>query len=202
MRYTKRMRLGLFGGRFDPPHLGHLLAAQHALEQLELDELWFVPAKAPPHKPAAADAHRRYEMTVLATASHPQFKVSRIEIERSGMSFTFDTLHEVRDLQPQAELYFITGIDAYREVHSWHRAKEVVTLAQMVAVPRPGYDLNMLEPFFEEKLQVLDAPQCGISSTEVRRRIETRRPVRYFVPEPVESYLAKHDLYRQPVYQS
>ena len=141
-------------------------------------------------------------MAVLATASNARFKVSRIEIERAGPSFTFDTLQEVRAMQPKAELYFITGIDAYRDVHTWHRATEMVTLAQMVAVPRPSYDLNTLEPFFRERLRVLDAPLCGISSTEIRRRIQEHRSIRYLVPEPVESYLAKHDLYRQPVYQS
>ncbi len=191
------MRLGLFGGRFDPPHNGHLLAAQQAFEQLKLDELWFVPAQTPPHKPALATAENRFEMTLLATASHPDFKVSRLEIARPGPSYTFDTLKQLREAQPQTELFFITGLDAYRDIASWYRAKDLVGLAHMVAVSRPGYNLNSLESFFEQRVRVLDTVMCEISSTEIRHRLATQRPVCYLVPELVEKYLVKHDLYRQ-----
>ena len=190
------MRLGLFGGRFDPPHIGHLLAAQGALETLRLDRLLFLPSPTPPHKAAVAGPEARYDMTVLATADHPRFFTSRLELKRSGPSYTFDTVTEVRETHPQAQLFFITGADAYRDVHTWHRAEELVHSVNMVAVPRPGYTLEALRAPFKG-VQVLDTRLCEVSSTEVRARLAARRSVRYLVPQAVESYLAKHHLYRE-----
>lgn len=191
------MRLGLFGGRFDPPHIGHLLAAQQALEMLSLDRVHFVPAKTPPHKPAQIGGEMRAEMILLATAGHPQFTLDRRELTRSGPSYTFDTVSEVQDDYPYAELFFITGIDAYREIASWHRAEELVHKVVMVAVNRPGYNLDLLEPPFNERVRVLHTVACGVSSTDIRQRLANHQPIRYRVPELVESYLGKHNLYRQ-----
>lgn len=191
------MRIGLFGGRFDPPHIGHLLAAQGALEALDLDRVLFIPAQTPPHKSATAAAEARFEMVVVATASHPQFRVSRVEIDRFGPSYTFDTVMEFRGKQPRDELFFLTGLDAYADVSTWHRATELVEEVKMVAVSRPGYSLEGLEPPFREKVQELATVACGVSSTDIRRRLGEGRPIRYLVPEPVESYLDKHDLYRK-----
>ncbi len=197
MRYSTDVRLGLFGGRFDPPHVGHLLVAQQALEQLSLGELWFVPSPSPPHKGTVADAETRMTLTTLATASHPQFRVSRVELDRDGPSYTFDTLAAVQKAYPEATLFFITGADAYRQIASWHRAKELVKQVQMVAVPRPGYDLGGLEPYFRDHVRCLDTPTFEVSSTDIRQRLAHHRPIRYLVPELVESYLVKHDLYRE-----
>ncbi len=191
------MRLGLFGGRFDPPHIGHLLVAQGALEALRLDRLLFLPSPTPPHKPAVAGAEARYDMTVIATADHPNFFVSRLELARPGPSYTFDTVTEVREAHPQAQLFFITGTDAYREIHTWHRAEELVHSVNMVAAPRPGYTLEVLRSPFRERVQVLDTRLCEVSSTEVRARLAEGRPVRYLVPKALESYLVKHHLYRE-----
>ena len=189
------MRLGLFGGRFDPPHLGHLLIAQGALEELRLDRLLFLPSPTPPHKSALAGAEARYEMTVLATAGHPNFFASRLELGRPGPSYTFDTVAEVRRTHPKAQLFFITGADAYREIHTWHRAEELVNSVNMVVAPRPGYTLEALEAPFEGA-QVLNTRLCEVSSTEVRARLAEGRSVRYLVPQIVESYLVKSHLYR------
>lgn len=191
------MRLGLFGGRFDPPHIGHLLAAQGAVEALGLDELWFVPAKTPPHKPAVASAEARTQMLLLATLSNPSFKVSRLELHRDGPSYTFDTVTHVKELHPEATLFFITGSDAYADVASWYRARDLVRAVDMVVVARPGYTLNDLEPAFRQRVQILETRLCDVSSTEIRRRLKRRESVRYLLPEPVETYLDRTSLYRQ-----
>ena len=197
------MRLGLFGGRFDPVHVGHLMVAQSALEALKLDEVWFIPAKAPPHKGAAAEAEKRFEMLLLATVNHPQFRVSRLEIERSGASYSFDTVGEVRARRPESELFFLTGVDAYAEIASWHRARELVSSVSMVALGRPGYSLDHIDPYFRERVRILESRLWGVSSTEIRRRLARKESVRYLVPESVESYLAKYPLYHeQPLHQN
>jgi len=191
------MRLGLFGGRFDPPHIGHLLAAQGALEALDLGELWFVPAQTPPHKPAAASPQHRLQMLRLATEGNPHFRVSDLELERPGPSYTFDTVAGVRAQDPERELFFITGLDAYAEIANWHRARELVEAVNMVAVARPGYNLEALAPFFRQRVQVLPARLCDVSSTEIRTRLASNRTVRYLVPDPVGVYLDEHALYRE-----
>jgi len=191
------VRLGLFGGRFDPPHIGHLLAAQGALEVLKLDELWFVPAKTPPHKPAVASAEQRAQMLALATRSNPVFQVSRLELRRNGPSYTFDTVLETKKLRPHDELFFITGVDAYADIASWHRARELVETVHMVAVARPGYTLRSLEPMFRQRVQTLKTRLCEVSSTEIRSRLNRSQSVRYLVPELVETYLDRTALYRQ-----
>lgn len=191
------MRLGLFGGRFDPPHLGHLLAAQGALEALGLDELWFVPAKTPPHKPATAGADARAQMLLLATLPNPAFRVSRLELGRDGPSYTFDTVSQVRRERPGDTLFFITGTDAYADVASWHRARDLVGAVNMVAVARPGYTLEDMEASFRERVHVLPTRLCDISSTDIRTRLARGESVRYLVPELVETYLDRTALYRQ-----
>ncbi len=191
------MRLGLFGGRFDPPHIGHLLAAQAAVEALALDELWFIPAKSPPHKPAVASALARLEMTTLATASNPIFSVSELELARPGPSYTIDTVLAVRDQHPTRALYFITGYDAYADIASWHRAAELIETVSMVALARPGYDIEGLAAPFAERVQRLGTRLCDVSSTEIRLRLSRALSVRYLVPEAVEIYLDQSDLYRQ-----
>lgn len=190
-------RLGLFGGRFDPPHLGHLLVAQEAFDALALDELWFVPAQSPPHKPAWASAEHRFNMTLLATASQPAFRVSRLELARPGPSYTYDTVAQVKEDEPGVKLFFITGMDAYADIESWHRAPELLGAVKMVAVSRPGASLSGLPEAYRERVMLLDRLKVDISSTEVRRRLSKGKSVRYLVPEPVETYLGKYHLYRQ-----
>lgn len=190
------MRLGLFGGRFDPPHLGHLRLAEEALEQLELEVLFFIPALAPPHKPTVAPAGARCDMLTLATTDHPRFALSRLELERGGPSYTFDTVRAIKGEHPEAELFFLTGADAYGEIASWHRARELVSEVHMVAASRRGYTLETLEPFFKRRVRHLDTPLLEVSSSDIRKRIKGGRSVRYLVPELVESYLVKHHLYR------
>ncbi len=190
------MRIGLFGGCFDPPHIGHLLIAQQALEHLTLDNIFFIPAKDPPHKSTVAEAENRYEMVLLATASNPNFFASSLELKRLGTSYSFDTLTEVSRLYPRADIFFIMGVDAYADIHSWHRAEEVIDKSQVVVYPRLGYDLEQLSLYFKERVLFLDAPTINISSTDIRKRLSSKRPIYYFVPKLVECYLVKHQLYQ------
>jgi len=190
------MKIGLFGGSFDPVHMGHLLAASESADQLELDQVHFVTAARPPHKRPHAPAEARHEMVVLATISDERFRASRLELDHPGPTFTVDTLRRARRRWPDDDLFFITGADAYRDLASWREPEALVELAQMVAVSRPGYDLSRLDPFFRERVLPLVIPGYEISSTEIRRRIATGRSVRYLVPYEVEVYIAKHRLYR------
>lgn len=186
------MRIGLFGGSFDPIHLGHLLAAHEAASALRLDQVLFVVAARPPHKTPVAPPEARYEMVLLATAEEERFFASRLELDRPGPSYTVDTLEEARRLFPKDELFFITGADAYRDVLTWKEGGRLPELATLVAVARPGYPLDGM-PVPVVPLRV---PEVGISSTEIRRRLKERRSVRYWVPRPVEVYLEKHGFYR------
>ncbi len=191
------MRLGLFGGRFDPVHTGHLLAAQGAFEALELDQLWFIPAKSPPHKPAVGSPEDRLQMLVLATLSNPAFRVERLELDRLGPSYTFDTVCDIKTLRPDDTLFFVTGADAAADLPTWHRAEELIEKVNMVALARPGYTIGGLEPPFRRCIQTLNTRLCEVSSTEIRSRLSRHQSVRYLVPELVETYLDRTALYRQ-----
>ncbi len=186
------MRIGLFGGSFDPIHLGHLIAASEAADQLGLDRVLFVVAARPPHKTPVAPAEARYEMVLLAIAEDPRFQASRLELDRPGPSYTLDTLKEARTLFPEDELFFITGADAYREVLAWKGGAELSQHATLVAVARPGYDLKAMPV----PVLPLWIPEVGISSTEIRRRLKEGRSVRYLLPRAVEVYLEKGGFYR------
>ncbi len=190
------MRVGLFGGSFDPIHVGHLLAASESADRLALDRVEFVTAARPPHKRPVAPAECRHEMVVLATVSDPRFFASRLELDYAGPSFTVDTLRRAKKRWPEAELFFITGADAYRDVATWKEPEALFSLATMVAVSRPGYDLTRLDPFFRRRVVLLEIPGYEVSSTEVRRRIAAGHSIRYLVPREVEVYIEKHRLYR------
>ena len=189
------MRIGLFGGRFDPPHLGHLLLAEQAREALVLDRVWFLPAGDPPHKPAVAAGHHRAEMTRLATADHPDFDVDEMELDRSGPSYTIDTVTALSAAHPESTFLYLVGADAYAEIATWHRAEELVARVPMVVLPRPGTDLSGLASPFREAARSLQAIPFGVSSTLVRRRVAEGHSLRYLVPPAVVRYLRRHALY-------
>ena len=194
-------RLGVMGGTFDPIHFGHLVTAEEALVQFALDEVAFVPTGRPWMKEEGevSPAEDRYLMTVIATASNPRFRVSRIEVEREGPTYTVDTLHALGAENPDAELYFITGADAMLEILEWKDTEEVLRLAHFIAATRPGYDLTLFESRAETRhpnVSVMSIPALAISSTDVRERVREGRPIRYLVPEGVKSYIEKAELYR------
>ncbi len=194
-------RLGVMGGTFDPIHHGHLLTAEEAAVQFGLDEVVFVPTGQPwmkEHGDVSPPEHR-YLMTVIATASNPRFSVSRIEVDRDGPTYTVDTLHELKDQRGDVDLFFVTGADAMLEILEWKDPEEVLALAHFIAATRPGYDLTRFEAGTAIKhpnVSIMNIPALAISSTDIRRRVHDGRPIRYLVPEGVESYIAKAGLYR------
>jgi len=194
-------RLGVMGGTFDPIHYGHLVTAEEALVQFSLDEVIFVPTGQPWMKEGreVSPAEDRYLMTVIATASNPRFRVSRIEIDREGRTYTVDTLLALSAENPDAELYFITGADAILEIFEWKDPEEVLSHAHFIAATRPGYDLARFDAAASTRhpnVSVMNIPALAISSTDVRERVRAGRPIRYLVPEGVKSYIEKAGLYR------
>jgi nicotinate-nucleotide adenylyltransferase len=194
-------RLGVMGGTFDPIHYGHLTTAEEALGQFSLDEVVFVPTGMPWMKEErdVSPAEHRYLMTVIATASNPRFRVSRIEIDREGPTYTVETLRTLAAENLDAELYFITGADAMLEIFEWKDTDEVLSLAHFIAATRPGYDLTRFEaltPTRHPNVSLMNIPALAISSTDLRERVHGGRPIRYLVPEGVKSYIEKAALYR------
>lgn len=190
-----KFRLGVMGGTFDPIHNGHLVAASEVAAALKLDEVLFVPTGEPYQKSNFSAGEHRYLMTVVATASNPNFKVSRIDIDRGGPTYTIDTLRDLRQLYPEAELFFITGADAISQILDWKDIDQVWDLAHFVAVTRPNH-LLAVPASPEGAVSVLEIPALAISSTDVRRRVEDGMPIWYLVPDGVVQYIAKHKLYR------
>lgn len=182
------------GGTFDPVHNGHLVCAEEARCQFELDAVIFVPAGNPWQKPEVSSAEDRYLMTVLATASHENFSVSRIEIDRTGPSYTLDTLRVFRGFYDDAELFFITGADAVAEILSWKDPEAVLSEAHVIAATRPGYDIRNLGPL-REKVSTMPIPALAISSSDIRARVASGKPVRYLMPREVAQYIATRGLY-------
>jgi nicotinate-nucleotide adenylyltransferase len=184
------------GGTFDPIHLGHLVTAEQARVDLELDEVVFVPAGRPWQKGEITPPEHRYVMTVLATAANPAFSVSRAELDRPGATYTVETLRRLRALLPDDRLLFITGADAILNILTWRDAEECLRLADFVAATRPGYDLAALEAEgLTDRVTVLDVPALAISSSDIRERFAKGRAVRYLIPTEVEQYARKHALY-------
>ena len=194
-------RLGVMGGTFDPIHHGHLVTAEEALGQFELDEVVFVPTGQPWMKThqQLSPAEDRYLMAVIATASNPRFSVSRLEIDRDGPTYTVDTLNALAEERPDAELFFVTGADAILEIFAWKDADSALSMAHFIAATRPGYDLTRFErdaPTHDARVSVIHIPALSISSTDIRERVREGRPTRYLVPEGVKSYIEKAGLYR------
>ena len=185
------------GGTFDPIHHGHLVAANEVASQFLLDEVVFVPTGQPWQKSErdVTAGEDRYLMTVIATAANPRFSVSRVDIDREGPTFTIDTL---RDLRARAgddvELFFITGADALGQILTWRDADELLALAHFVGVTRPGHVLA--DPGLPDgQVSLVEVPALAISSTDVRERVATGRPIWYLVPDGVVQYVAKRRLY-------
>jgi nicotinate-nucleotide adenylyltransferase len=185
------------GGTFDPIHYGHLLTAEEALQQFGLDAVIFVPTGQPWMKEheAVSPAEDRYLMTVIATASNPRFRVSRMEVDRDGPTYTVDTLRGLKGTHgPDADLFFISGADAILEIVQWKDPDELFELAHFIAATRPGYDIAAFDA--HPAITVMKIPALAISSTDIRARTRDGRPIRYLVPEGVNSYVQKAALYR------
>ncbi|TPW70311.1 nicotinate-nucleotide adenylyltransferase [Schumannella sp. 10F1B-5-1] len=183
------------GGTFDPIHHGHLVAASEVKQHFDLDEVVFVPTGQPWMKSQVSRAEDRYLMTVVATASNPDFTVSRVDIDRDGPTYTIDTLRDVRDEHPDADLFFITGADAVAQIVEWKDHDELWELAHFVAVSRPGHRLS-IRGLPSHGVSSLEIPALAISSTDCRERVGRGHPVWYLVPDGVVQYISKHHLYR------
>jgi nicotinate-nucleotide adenylyltransferase len=190
-------RLGILGGTFNPIHIAHLVVAEQVAETCRLNKVLFVPACIPPHKdsPDIAPAADRYRMAVLATESNPRFEVSSIELDRTGRSFTKDTLQQLLEIYTDAELFYIIGSDAVVELSTWREPELVLKLARFLVVTRPGHDLTQLEDRFRESVEVVPVSGLKISSTEIRERVREGRSIKYLVPEKVEQYIRQRELY-------
>ena len=192
-----KKRLGVMGGTFDPIHHGHLVAASEVASLFALDEVVFVPTGKPWQKSEqrVSPAEDRYLMTVIATASNPQFSVSRIDIDRQGPTYTVDTLRDLRAAHPDADLFFITGADALGQILSWRNAEEMFSLAHFIGVTRPGHTLT--NPGLPEGgVSLVEVPALAISSSDCRLRVARGEPVWYLVPDGVVRYIDKRALYR------
>ena len=190
-------RLGVMGGTFDPIHHGHLVAASEVAAQFALDEVVFVPTGTPWQKQArdVTTAEHRYLMAVIATASNPRFTVSRVDIDRPGVTYTVDTLTDLRAQRgPGVELFFITGADALAQILTWKDAEELFALAHFIGVTRPGHTLTD-DGLPGDRVSLLEVPAMAISSTDCRERVTRGEPVWYLVPDGVVQYVAKHRLY-------
>lgn len=198
-----KKRVGIFGGTFDPIHMGHLIVAETIMDEFHLDKVVFIPAAVPPHKldKQISPAKHRYMMTMLATCSNPRFQVSDMEMHRQGPSYSRDTLAQLIDEHGRdTEFYFIVGADSVENLHTWNRIDELLTMCHFIGASRPGCmpDMEKIAQRFgplAEKIHCLETPELEISSTEIRHRVGQKRTIRYIVPETVEQYIYKEKLY-------
>ena len=191
-----KYRLGVMGGTFDPIHHGPLVPASEVASVFNLDEVIFVPTGQPWQKGKVTEGEHRYLMSVIATASNPRFKVSRVDIDRDGPTYTVDTLTDIKAAYPDAELFFITGADAVAQILAWKDVDKIWELAHFIAVSGPGHKLEIPD-VPSGAIETLVIPALAISSTDVRNRVKTKKPVWYLVPDGVVQYIGKHNLYSE-----
>ncbi|WP_379966087.1 nicotinate-nucleotide adenylyltransferase [Ectobacillus sp. sgz5001026] len=185
-------RIGIIGGTFDPPHNGHLLIANEAYHALQLDEIWFMPNKIPPHKleKDVASTMHRVEMLKQAIDHEPHFSICLIELERQGPSYTYDTVIQLKKSYPEKQFYFIIGGDMVEYLPKWFKIDELLELIQFVGVTRPGYSLQT--PY---NIKELEIPEFAVSSSFIRDRFSSGGTTKYLVPKKVQTYIERNGLY-------
>jgi nicotinate-nucleotide adenylyltransferase len=200
------LRVGVFGGAFNPPHLGHLVCAQEVLLKLELERVLFIPVREPPHRELDDDpgGEARFEMVERAISDDERYAVSRVELDREGPSYTSDTLEQLTSKSPADELFLILGGDQAAALPTWHEPEKVLERATVAAVERVGWrhsaiGIKLARLRGSDRVRHIDMPVIQISSTGIRRRVREGRPIRYLVPGEVENYIASHELYRAKV---
>jgi len=194
------MRVGIFGGTFDPIHIGHLILAESCREACGLDRVLFVVAGEPPHKgKPRTSAKHRLEMVELAIAGHEAFEASEIELDRPGPHYSFETLERLTTEKPADELFFLIGADSLADLPGWRKPERICELASLVVVNRPGTPVEVLRAFTppegSKPFHHVTMPDVGVASRDIRRRVSEGRSVRYIVPRAVEVYLREHHLY-------
>ena len=200
---TGGRRIAIFGGSFNPVHVGHLIMAENTLVDLSLDAVVFAPAGDPPHKSqnGLAPAEARLAMVERAIAHRPGFEASAIDLEAPGPSFTWSLLERVLDREPSANLWFLVGGDSINDFHGWARPERILELARLAVVERPGFTLEISAssqlPELPYRVDIIEAPLCDVSSTDIRERLQQGRSIRYLVPEPVRELIGERGLYRR-----
>ncbi len=195
-------RIGILGGTFDPPHVGHLILGEYSIDALDLTHLLFVPAADPPHKQnrAKTPITHRLAMLKLAISGNTRFDLSRIDLDRPGPHYSIDTVKMVGAQFPGAELYFVMGGDSLRDLPKWHRPEELIALCKLAVMRRPGDNLDpgmhsAVLPGLERRVVMMDTPVLEISSTEIVNRLRHGQSVRYLVPDVVLTYIAEYGVY-------
>ena len=189
-------RVGIFGGTFDPIHIGHLIIGQEIMLQCALDRVVFMPSGEPPLKRSMASAEDRARMVSLAVRDYPEFELSRFELSRPGKSYTIDTLrHLRRDMGENTEIFLIIGADNAVEMGDWFDPEGVLDLAHVLVAERPGFERARVDPVFKSKMRFVETPLLDISSTAIRERVRTKRPISFFVPDAVADYIRTQGLY-------
>ena len=196
-------KVAIMGGTFDPIHYGHLVAANCVRQEFDIDKIIFMPTGNPPHKQNKIVSHseHRYLMTVLATVNNPFFEVSRLEIDRMGLTYTIDTINQIKKLcNDYTKIYFITGADAIEQIFLWKDADKLINLCNFIGVSRPNYNFekisNKLNENFKKKINFLEIPALSISSTDIKNKISNNKTISYLVPKEVEEYIIKSNLYK------
>ena len=194
IRTSKRVKVGILGGTFNPPHMGHLMMAEQVKDQLDLDKIFFMPTAQPPHSSVTKttiSSEKRVHMLELATIDNPDFEIERFEVDNGGKNYTYDTMKALIELYPTVEFYFIVGGDMIVDMPTWYKIDELVQLVQFVGVNRPGYLVET-----DYSIIMVDIPSIDISSSTIRKKVGQNCSIKYLVPDDVCNYIALEGLYQ------
>lgn len=194
IRTSKREKVGILGGTFNPPHMGHLIMAEQVKDQLDLDKIFFMPTAQPPHSSVTKTtiaSEKRVQMLELATMDNSDFEIERYEVDKGGKNYTYDTMKALIELYPTVDFYFIVGGDMIADMPTWYRIDELIELVQFVGVNRPSYSVETEYPII-----MVDIPMIDISSSTIRKKVAMNCSIKYLVPEDVRNYIVLEGLYQ------
>lgn len=194
IRTSKREKVGILGGTFNPPHMGHLIMAEQVKDQLDLDKIFFMPTAQPPHSSVTKTtiaSEKRVQMLELATMDNSDFEIERYEVDKGGKNYTYDTMKALIELYPTVDFYFIVGGDMIADMPTWYRIDELIELVQFVGVNRPSYSVETDYPII-----MVDIPMIDISSSTIRKKVAMNCSIKYLVPEDVRNYIVLEGLYQ------